>query len=114
LFATSALLGAIQTLEIDKKSALILLIESRGLFLHFRDTRKPGSAFEDGTQVGMLLGRADGKHFHAAVTEISDEAAESQLLRGILREVAKAYTLNHSGHEIPLRLSFFAHNPRKL
>ncbi len=70
--------------------------------------------FEDCTQLCMLLGRAHGKHFHAAVMEISDEAAEPQFFSGILREVAKAYTLNHSGHEIPFRLSFFAHNPRKL
>jgi len=50
----------------------------------------------------MLLRRGNGEHFNAAVPQISHEAAHLQLFRGVLCEVAEAYTLDHSRHEVRL------------
>src|SRR6266478_1155186 len=87
---------------IDHESALILRIRSRGFFLNFADVGETWSALQQGTKLRVLLRRTHGKYFHAAVTEISDETVNAQLLGGSLRVITKAHALDHSRHEVPL------------
>jgi hypothetical protein len=62
----------------------------------------------------VLLRRTHGKNFHAAVTKISDVAADAQFFRGILREIPEADALDHARDEVAFRLFRFAHKPGKL
>ncbi len=62
----------------------------------------------------MLLRRAHGEHFHAAVPQIPYEAGDAQLLGGVLREVAVAYTLDDSRDEVTPGLFGFAHETPEL
>ncbi len=62
----------------------------------------------------MLLRRGHGEHLHAAVPPIPHEAPHLELLSGVLREVAVAYTLDHSRDEVTFGLFGFAHETPEL
>ena len=87
----------------DHKAAVVLRFHLRGFFPHIRNVGAERPAFEQPSQLAVLLRRAHGKHFHAAVPEVSHEAAESQSFRGALREKTEAHALDHSGHKIAFR-----------
>ena len=57
----------------------------------------------------QLLAGSAGENLHAAVVKITHVTAQMQFCRGMLREIAKPYTLDSSGNEVPLGLLCLAH-----
>lgn len=74
-------------------------VDVRGLFGDEIDVRKARTFFEPRKKLSELLGRADGVGFDAAVTQISDVAAEAKALGFSLREKTEADTLHSAGDE---------------
>ena len=60
-------------------------------------------------QLRQLLAGSAGENLHAAVVKITHVTAQMQFFRGMLREIAKPYTLDSSGNEVPLGLLCLAH-----
>ena len=65
-------------------------------FLNVRDIREGRTAVQSKAQFFKLRQRARGENLYAAVWQIFDVAAEAQLPRGILREVAEPHALHGS------------------
>src|SRR5437667_9667877 len=87
--------SGISSVGIDDKSAFVPRIRSRGFFLNFADAGEPWSTFQRGPKFRVLLRLTDGKHFHAAAMEVSDETADAQSPRGSLRAITKAHAPAH-------------------
>lgn len=94
---------------IDKKIVFVLPVRGCGLFQHFTDAGEARAALEHGAQFPVLLRRAHGKDFDAAVVKIANEATDAQFFRSRLREIAEAHTLDPAGDKIALSLFRVAH-----
>src|SRR5258708_22448631 len=99
---------------IDDEFALIPRVRCGRLFLNFADAGETRSALQHGAKFRVLLWRAHGKYFHAAVTKLSDETMNAQSFRGGLGKITKAHALDHSRHEIPLGKFSVAHESLEL
>ena len=84
----------------------------RGIFFqNLADGREARPALERQTELGVLLQRADGENFHAAIAQVPDIAGDAQFLGGVLGEITEAHALDHARDEIAFRLFRFAHKP---
>jgi hypothetical protein len=96
----------------DDKFSRETLVGFGVYFQYFLHVRKARTLVEQRAELGKLLWRSAGKRFDATIRQIAHEAAQMQLLRGILREIAKPHPLHAAGHKVPLGLSYIAHRTR--
>jgi hypothetical protein len=87
----------------------VLRAAPRFLFPDTGDAGETRAALKRRFERGQLRRRANGEHFHAAVQEISDVAADFQLFRDALHKEAEADTLHHSGDKVTPGLFLVAH-----